>query len=61
MKAKFPKQIYVAQDPNNDTGKPAFLADADRVELVDGDGPTEVATYELKSVVKLCKVVKEGN
>jgi len=50
MKNQFPKQIHIVFDPHNDTDQPQFLADRSAPNLIEDDGPTEVATYELKLV-----------
>lgn len=60
MAKAFPVRIFVTPDPNNDTGRPQFLADIKDSNLIEEDGPTQVATYKLVTIRKLRKITQEG-
>jgi len=55
--AKFPKWLFVNQQVEND-GTKYFVNYEDQADAVDGDGPTQVATYQLVKVHKLSKRVQ---
>lgn len=58
MEEKFPVRLYVTAEKAEGSEAFRFTVHENKIDAIDGDGPTEMATYEICSVGKFKKQVE---
>ena len=56
-KWQFPKTLYIRREVDGDTVY--FVSFTDELEAIEGDGPTDVASYTIVSTRRVRKVLQD--
>jgi hypothetical protein len=59
FRSTFPKELFVSHYDHSRESLPSFNAGPAKLEVVEENGPTYVATYELKSITLIEKKLDE--